>query len=125
MFAKQAEVAQDLEKARATGDMELVAKLESIGPELQKRLHEQGFGTAPVDDIISRIEGALPGIAAEAEVDVIVSKWALDYSVPTAQFVDITYLLAAQLDPNERTLKMIQSTIESDPVPIKEIEHEH
>lgn len=125
LAAKKAEVARDLEQARAAGDDELVASLESLGPTMQKRLHEQGFGTAPVDDIIEQIEDALPGIAAEAGVDVIVSKWRLAYSSPTARFVDVTGPLAAVFNPNERTLKMIQSIMEADPVPLDELDHDH
>ena len=92
---------------------------------MQKRLHEQGFGTASVDDIIARIEDKLPGIAKEAGVDVIVSKWTLTYSSPAARFVDVTGLIAAEFDPDERTLKMIRSTVETEPIPLDEIEHDH
>ena len=76
------------------------AALDALGPAMQKRLHEQGFGTAPVDDIIARIEDKLPDIAKEAGVDVIVSKWTLTYRSPAAKFVDVTGLIAAEFDPD-------------------------
>ncbi len=58
-------------------------------------------------------------------MDVIVSKWTLTYRSPAAKFVDVTGLIAAEFDPDERTLKMIQSTVEADPVPLDEIGHDH
>ncbi len=125
LVAQQANVARVLERAKTAGDDELVAELGALGPAMQKRLHEQGFGTAPVDDIIARIEDKLPDIAEEAGVDVIVSKWTLTYRSPAAKFVDVTGLIAAEFDPDERTLKMIQSTVETEPIPLDEIEHDH
>jgi hypothetical protein len=125
LVAQKADVALVLERAKKAGDEELVAELESLGPAMQKRLHEQGFGTAPVDDIIARIQDKLPGIAKQAGVDVIVSKWTLIYRSPAARFVDVTGLVAAEFDPDERTLKMIQSTVETEPIPLDKIEHDH
>jgi len=125
LSALKAHITGAIEQARTAGDKQLIASLEGVGPAMQQRLHEQGFGTAPVDDIIAKIEDALPGIAARAGVDVIVSKWTLSYSSPGARFVDVTGLLAAEFDPSERTLIMIQSTMEAAPVPIDELDHDH
>ena len=123
--AQQADVSRVLERSEAAGDKQLAVGLAALGPAMQKRLHQQGFGTAPVDDIIARIEDRLPGIAVKAGVDVIVSKWTLAYRNPAAKFVDVTNLLAAEFDPDEETLKMIRSTVESDPIPLDELEHDH
>jgi hypothetical protein len=122
LVAQKADVAQVIERAKMAGDKELVAGLDALGPAMQKRLHEQGFGTAPVDDIIARIEDKLPGIAKEAGVDVIVSKWTLTYRSPAAKFVDVTGLIAAEFDPDERTLKLIESIVETEPIPLDEID---
>jgi hypothetical protein len=58
-------------------------------------------------------------------VEVIVSKWTLTYHGPTAKFVDVTGLIAAEFNPDERTLKMIQSLAETEPIPLDEIDHDH
>ncbi len=123
--SQQADLGRILERAKAAGDRDLVAEIEALGPAMQARLHNQGFGTAPVDDIIARIADELPGIAESAGVDLIVSKWTLTYRNPEARFVDVTGLIAAEFNPNERTLSMIQSLMETDPVPLEEIEHDH
>ncbi len=122
LLAQKADVARALERAKAAGDEGVVASLAALGPAMQKRLHQQGFGTAPVDDIIARIEDKLPDIAKEAGVDVIVSKWTLTFRSPAAKFVDVTGLIAAEFDPDERTLKMIQSTVETEPIPLDQLE---
>ena len=125
IVAQQADVAQVLERAKTAGDENFVTELEGLGPAMQKRLHEQGFGSAPVDDILARIEDKLPEIAERAGVDVIVSKWTLTYRDPAAKFVDVTGLIAAEFDPDERTLKMIESLAGTEPVPPGEISHDH
>ncbi len=121
LSAQKAAVKRALERAREAGDEELVAKLEARGPAMQKLIHEQGFGTAPVDDIIARIKDKLPGIAKKAGVDVIVSKWTLAYRSPAARFVDVTDLLAAEFDPDEETWKGIREIVETEPVPLDQL----
>lgn len=111
----------DLARAKTAGDEKRVAELEAFGPELQQRIHRQGFGTAPVDDIIARIADELPAIAAEAGVEVIVSKWALAYRGPTAQFVDVTDLLTAEFDPSAETLQGIREIVAQEPVPLDQL----
>jgi hypothetical protein len=121
LSAQKADVGRALERAKAAGDQELVANLEVLGPAMQKRIHQQGFGSAPVDDIIARIEDKLSGIAEVSGVDVIVSKWALAYRSPAAKFVDVTDLLAAEFDPDEATRKGIREIVETEPVPLDQL----
>ncbi|HEX5054128.1 MAG TPA: hypothetical protein VFZ65_20285 [Planctomycetota bacterium] len=120
--AQKADIGRALERARTAGDKSLVADLERLGPAMQLRVHQQGFGTAPIDDVLARIEGKLPAIARQAGVDVIVSKWTLAYRDPSAKFVDVTELLAAQFDPSEATLESMRSIVAQDPVPLDQIE---
>jgi hypothetical protein len=123
--AQQAAVAQAIERADAAGDVHLASDLRALGPAMQKRIHEQGFGSAPVDDILAKIEEKLPAIAKEAGVDVIVSKWTLTYSSPEARFIDVTELLAAEFDPDESTLRMIREIVTTEPIPLDELDHDH
>lgn len=116
---------EDLDRARADGDESRAAALEAQGPAMQAQVHRQGFGTAPVDDIIATIVEELPGIATEAGVDVLVSKWALAYRGPSAEFVDVTDRLAAEFDPDSKTLKIIQDILASDPVPLDQLVDDH
>jgi len=122
---QQADIERAIERARSAGDRELLTDLEALGPAMQQRTHHQGFGNAPVDDILARIEDELPGIAQEAGVDVIVSKWSLAYRAPAAALVDVTELLVAEFEPDERTLRMIRELCETEPVPLDQISEDH
>jgi hypothetical protein len=117
---------QEREKAKAAGDEEKVKRLEAEGKNQQEQFHRQGFGTAPVDDILEHIKGELPAIAQRAGVDVIVSKWAITYRAADAQLVDVTDLIVEPFKPNERTKRFIREIRDQPPRPPEEIEkHQH
>lgn len=119
--AQQGDVQRVLQRAREAGDDQLAAELEALGPAIQLRIHRQGFGTAPVDDILAHIEKRLPAIAEQAGVDVIVSKWNLVHSGPRAQFVDVSLLLATEFQPDEKTLAAIREIMTTQPVPTDQL----
>jgi hypothetical protein len=108
-------------RAKAAGDADLVAALEAIGPGMQQRAHLQGFGGAPVDAILARLADRLPAIAQRAGVDVIVSRWALDWQAPGVQFVDVTGLIAAEFQPTAQTLEVIEQLRDKPLVPLDEL----
>ena len=116
---------EEHKKAKAAGDDETVKKLEAQGKAGQERAHRQGFGTAPVDEILQRIKDKLPGIAKKSSVDVIVSKWAVTYSTPGARFVDVTDLIVEPFEPDEKTKRVIRELCDTPPVPLEEIEKHH
>lgn len=131
-FIRSAMLEQDLkqmmkehEEAKAAGDEEKVKKLEAQGQARQEQAHRQGFGTAPVDEILQRIKDKLPAIAKKSSVDVIVSKWVVTYSTPGARFVDVTDLIIEPFDPDERTKRIIRELRAKPPVPPDEIEKHH
>jgi hypothetical protein len=107
----------ELKQAKESGDADRVAELEALGPRLQRKAHMQGFGDAPVDDILEKVEDRLADVAAETGVDVLVSKWELDYRADTAQTVDVTDEMAALFSPDEETKKVIRDIVARDPMP--------
>ena len=66
--------------------------------------HQQGFGTAPVDDLLAHVSSELPKIQADAGVTQLISKW----NEPElqkhagAEKVDVTLKLLDAFHPNER-----------------------
>ncbi len=117
---------EEHKKAKTAGDEQKVKKLEAEGQALQQQFHRQGFGTAPVDDLIEHIKDKLPGIAKRAGVDVIVSKWAITYRAADAQLVDVTDLIVEPFKPSERTKGIIREMRDKPPIPLKELEkHQH
>jgi hypothetical protein len=112
-------------QAKAAGNQEKVKQLEAQGRARQEQAHRQGFGTAPVDEILGRIKDKLPTIAKKASVDVIVSKWSLTYSTPGARFVDVTDLIIEPFEPDEKTKRIIRELCAKPPLPREEIEKHH
>ena len=119
------DLVQQLADAQEAGDEERVAELEAHGPELQAKLHRQGFSTASVDDILEHIRDEIPAIATQAGVDVIVSKWDIVYHGPSASVIDVTDQLVAALEPDERALKSAREIVQQEPVPLEELRHDH
>jgi tetratricopeptide (TPR) repeat protein len=108
----------ELEAARSTGDDWRVKELEAYGPAMQHRMHQQGFSTGSVTEIIDGIRDALPEIAREAGVSVIVSKWEVAYEGPTAEFVDVTPQIVALFGPSQQTLTIVEGYKTVAPVPM-------
>jgi tetratricopeptide (TPR) repeat protein len=111
----------ELEEAKASGDEWRVKELEAYGPAMQHRMHQQGFSTASVREIMEKISDALPEIAQKASVSVIVSKWEIAYYSPAVEFVDLTPQLVALFDPSEQTLKIVEDMKTIDPIPMDQL----
>ena len=114
----------EMEKAKAAGDAKKIAELEAWGPAQQAKLHRQGFSTAPVDDILEHIKDKLPGIAKQANVITLVSKWDKKTlkRYKSAELIDVTDLLTAQFNPNEKTLKTIEQLKNKKPIPLWQLD---
>jgi hypothetical protein len=105
-----------LDKAKEAGDEKRVKELEAEGPALQELMHLQGFGTWPIDDVLSRIKDQLPEIAKQADVQVIVSIWDITFQQQGVQFVDVTDLMVKPFEPDAETLKVIKEIREKAPI---------
>ncbi len=102
--AKMNELVSQQKKAKAADDKMEIARLETEGRAWQAQLHRQGFGTAPVDDLLAHISNELPKIQADAGVTQLVSKWN-DPELrkhASAEKVDVTMKLVDAFHPNER-----------------------
>ena len=111
----------ELKKAKEEDDEQKVKELNKQGPHLQQLLHQQGFSTGSVCNIIERIKDKLPQIAKENNVALIVSKWELAYSNESMELIDLTTQLVNLFSPNEQTLKVIEEMKNQPPVPIEEL----
>ncbi len=112
----------DHAKAKAAGDEKLAKELAAKGQALQKRLHLQVFGTAPVDDALQSIKKELPKIASSAGVDVIVCIYDLSYKSPSVNTVDVTDKMVRLFNPDKKTLEKIQALLKHPPFPNEVIE---
>jgi hypothetical protein len=92
-----------MKKARDAGDTNQIARLEVEGRAWQANLHQRGFGTAPVEDLLLEIAGDFPAIEKAAGVTRFISKWdkaELDRH-PRSERIDITKRLVDAIQPNE------------------------
>lgn len=117
---------EEMEKAKAAGDQQKVQELEQWGSEKQHEAHLKAFGTAPVHELFEPVKDKLPEVAQQADADMIVSKWDLDYLAPDAQTVDVTNALVQLYNPKERALKIIKELDTWKPLSREAIEgHDH
>lgn len=119
---KKRELTARLEAARATGDTALISQLEAEGRAWQSTLMQQGFGTAPVDDLLVHIAAELPGIWETAGVTDLVSKWdpVGMKRHPRAARVDVTMLLVDGFQPSETQRRRAIEIQKTKPQRIKE-----
>ena len=116
-----AKMRADYEQAKAKGDVAQVQKLEKEGPWTQVRLHQQGFSTAGVAEIMARVADRLPAVAREAGVSLIVSKWEMPYRDASIEIVDVTLLVSKLFKPDEQTLKILGELKNQQPIPFDQI----
>ena len=114
----------EMEEAKAAGDTKKIKELDKWGNAQQAKLHRQGFSTAPVDDILEYIKGALPQIAEDANVVAFVSKWDKKTlrQYKSAEQIDVTDRIAAQFNPNDRVLKTVEQLKDVKPIPLWQLE---
>ncbi len=103
--------------ATEAGDEKRMKENQAQGPVLQRRLHFQGFGRAPVTELFAPVEYQLPALAKKLGVDVIAFE--CNYSGDNVEVVDITLDLAALYHSTPQTLKMVKGIMEQEPVALE------
>ncbi|MFH1614407.1 MAG: tetratricopeptide repeat protein [Planctomycetota bacterium] len=115
---------EQIEKAEAEGNEKRAKELHSELWDHRKLLHKQVFSNEPINDVLKRIEDELSLVMQEANVVEMVSKWdkkSLKH-YKSAEFVDVTDLLVAKINPGEETLKTIHQLKEKEPIPPWQLE---
>ena len=114
---------EEYKKAEASGDTKRMEELKKEGSRQQDRLHRQGFGNAPVDDLLEHIKGSFPDVCKAAGVDAIVT--GVVYRSAGVETVDVTDLLAKPFEPSAKTLQHIEELkkhppLDPDAFPLKD-----
>lgn len=112
--ARIQEMKTERNEAAAAGDTERVKELEKLGPWLQERLHMQGFGNLPVDDILAGREQMLAEVAQEAGVDIIVAGVA--WQAEGVETVDVSIAIGRKLGCTEDLKTMFEEIKAAPPV---------
>jgi hypothetical protein len=95
-------------------------ELEFQGPALQNLQHYQVFSTASIPNVIEKLTGVLPKVAADAGVSIVVSKWEIAYNRPDVEYVDVTDALVRSFNPNARVQQWIAEGRNQKPIPLIE-----
>jgi hypothetical protein len=114
-------VTADYKKAKEAKDDKRVKEIEAKMKLQQRRAHEQGFSSGSVATIMAKIKDSLPAVAKKAGVDVIVSKWELNYQSPDVKVVDVTDDLVALFHVSEKGLGWAKDIRNHPPLPIEQI----
>ena len=114
-------VQADYQKAKAAKDETRTKAIEGRMKLQQRRLHEQGFSTGSVAGIMAKIKDALPGVAQKAGVQVIASKWELNYQSPGVEAVDVTDELVALFRVSDKGREWAKGVSAKPPLPMEEI----
>jgi len=99
------EMTAEYKRAEAVGDKQRMAELKKEASKRQDRLHQQGFGRAPVDDLLAPIRDRIPAICQAEGVERIVPTWS--WEAVAKKKVDVTDRLVAEYKPSEQTLQTI------------------
>jgi len=108
-------------KAKAANDEKRANELEQEGPWQQVRMHQQAFSTATVATILEKVSDKLPGVAKEAGVSAIVSKWEVPYKDASIETVDVTLPIVRLLNRDEQMLKMVAQIQAQPPIPFEKL----
>jgi hypothetical protein len=109
------------QKAKAAKDEKTMKQIEARMKLRQLRMHEQGFSTGSVADIMAKVKGALPDVARKAGVQAIVSKWELNYQSPEVETVDVTDEVAGLFHASDKGRKWVKEIRAKAPVPMDDI----
>jgi hypothetical protein len=114
-------ITADYKKAKEAKDDKRIKEIETQMKAKQRRAHEQGFSTGSVANIMATIKDSLPGVAKKAGVDLIASKWEVNYQSPGVKVVDVTDDLVALFHVSEKGLEWVKGVKNHAPVPIEQI----
>jgi Skp family chaperone for outer membrane proteins len=114
-------VRADYTKAKAAKDDKRAKELGDQMKAQQRRAHEQAFSTGSIGNIMAKIKDSLPAVAKKAGVDLIVSKWEVNYQSPGIKVVDVTDDLVALFHASAKGLKWAKDIQTRPPLPIEQI----
>ena len=117
----------ELKEATESRDKKRVKQLEAKGPALQNLMHQQVFGNLSIPNVLKLVSESLPGIAAEAGVSLLVSKWEIQYGTSDVELIDLTPQLVELFDLDEATRSMIDEILKgsTEPIPIEQLLDPH
>jgi len=122
--AKLKAVHAEYDAAKQAGDTNKLKQIEVRMKASQARAHEEGFSTGSVAEIMATVKDAVPGVAKSAGVELIASKWEVNYQSANIETVDVTGQLTVLFHTSDRGRKWAQK-IQARPPLSREALDEH
>ncbi len=116
-----AEKTAEYDRAEAAGDTATMREIDDFMSALQRKLHRQGFGRVPVDDLLEPVALQIPSLAADLGLHAIV--WICDYAGEGVEVVDVSEELARLYVSSEDAAELCREVIPVAPVDLDEIDH--
>ncbi len=110
----------DIKKAKDAKSDSLVKVAEQRARTFQILSHLLAFSTGSVSEILERHKSEVDAVAKEAGVDLIVSKFELNYAGPGIDTVDVTPQLVRMFKPSERVKQWLAGMAGQKPLPMLE-----
>jgi nitroreductase len=111
----------DFFKAKYANNEKLMKELKEHMEDVQFRLNQEAYSTGSVAAIMATIKHALPSVAKEAGVDMIISKWEVNFQGPNIQTEDVTDKLVALFHTSDQGWKQAKDIQQKPPLPIENI----
>lgn len=109
----------EYEQAKAARDKAKMKQLEAWGQEHQRQLHFQGFGRAPVDDLLAPVADQVAKVGRDMKLAAITMD--CDFVAEGVEIVDVTDALVQLYEPSEKTLKYVIEVRKIEPTPLVEL----
>jgi hypothetical protein len=108
-------------KAKDAGDQAKMKELEAWARQYQHQLHLQGFGRAPVDDLLELVKGKVAQLARDKKLAAVTMS--CDFTDEQVEVVDITEDLVMLFDPPEKegTLQTVRELRKTKPAKLTEL----
>ncbi len=103
-------------EALDANDTLIIKKLNREGEMRQAKMHEQGFGTGSIKDLLVTIKEKIGLLAKSENLDLIVSKFELTYFGSNSIVIDITKKLTNLFEPNLRFKTILPDLLKNEPV---------
>ena len=115
-FKLMPEVTQKMKTAKEKND---TTEMSNINKEMslrQRFIHEQGFGKGSVCYIIEEMKDKISELAKNEKLNIIVSKWELNFKGSNVEIIDITEKIANLYEPTNNIKEMIKDFNNNEPV---------
>ena len=115
-FNLREEAKKRMEAAKEKNDTVEIENIKKEMPLRQRFMHEQAFGKGSVNWIMDQFKDKVSDIAEKEKVNIVVSKWELNYYGQGAEFVDLTEKICAIFGSEMDFKKMYSELQMNEPV---------